>query len=167
MHFAEKLLSLEGEVAGHPADRGGLTNRGITLSTWQRVGYDKDGDGDLDPDDLLRITRYDALKVLRHFYWKRWRADDITSQPVAEILVDWLWCSGRWGVIIPQKILGVEPDGFVGRSTLMAVNGCDPEWLVSQVYQRRLAFIHRIIEKDPTQEVFRAGWLRRLENFKI
>lgn len=166
-HFADKLLSLEGGIANHPSDRGGFTNLGITLSSWCRMGCDKDGDSDIDPDDLLLITRNDALKVLRYFYWKRWRADEITSQPVAEILVDWLWCSGKWGIIIPQQILGVEPDGFVGRVTLKAVNQSDPAWFHQQVYRQRLAFIHHIIERDPSQHVFLKGWIRRIEQFCI
>ncbi len=165
--FANKILSLEGGISNHPADRGKLTNLGITISTWHRMGYDKDGDGDIDPDDLLLITRNDALKVLRYFYWKRWRADEIVSQPVAEILVDWLWCSGKWGIIIPQQILGVEPDGFVGRITLKAVNHCDPVWFHRQIYRQRLVFIHHIIERDPSQQVFLKGWIRRIEQFSM
>ena len=32
----------------------------------------------------------------------------------ANTLVDWLWCSGAWGIKIPQKILGLKVDGIVG-----------------------------------------------------
>ncbi|NCA77073.1 MAG: peptidoglycan domain protein [Alphaproteobacteria bacterium] len=165
--FANKILSLEGGISDHPADRGRVTNMGVTLSSWRCMGYDKDGDGDIDRDDLLRITHNDAVKVLRYFYWKRWRADEIVSQPVAEILVDWLWCSGKWGIIIPQQILGVEPDGFVGRVTIKAVNQSDPVGFHRQVYRQRLAFIHHLIERDPVQQVFLKGWIRRIEQFSI
>jgi len=161
--FAEKILTLEGGFSDHPADLGGATNMGVTLATWRRIGYDKDGDGDIDPDDLLKLTRNDVFKVLRHFYWNRWRADEIISQPVAEILVDWYWCSGKWGIIIPQRIMGVVPDGHVGRTTLGAVNQSDPEWFIQQLFEYRMNFIRHIVEHDPTQGRFLRGWENRLQ----
>ena len=161
--FADKILTLEGGFSDHPADRGGATNMGVTLATWRRIGYDKDGDGDIDPDDLLKLTRNDVKKVVRYFYWNRWRADKIESQPVAEILVDWFWCSGKWGIIIPQRILGVTPDAYVGCVTLAAVNQANPQWLFQQLYEHRLNFIRHIVERDPTQGRFLRGWENRLK----
>jgi len=37
-------------------DRGGLTNNGITLSTWKSVGKDKNNDGVVDAKDLALMT---------------------------------------------------------------------------------------------------------------
>ncbi|MDD4589542.1 MAG: glycosyl hydrolase 108 family protein [Parabacteroides sp.] len=164
--YLKKLLQLEGGYSNDPADRGGLTNHGITQATWQRIGYDKDGDCDVDPDDLLRLTHQDVSKILRHFYWNRWRADEIESQPVAWILVDWLWCSGKWGIIIPQRILGVEPDGYVGKITLHAVNQTCFSSFHKQLINARLRFILDIIARDPTQQRFRNGWIARVNSFK-
>ena len=160
--FAEKILTLEGGFSDHPADRGGATNMGVTLATWRRIGYDKDGDGDVDPDDLLKLTRNDVFKVLRYFYWNRWRADEIESQPVAEMVVDWCWCSGKWGIIIPQRILGVNPDGYVGPETIRAVNQADPALFHQKVFEHRLEFIQQIVRNDPTQARFERGWRNRL-----
>jgi len=161
--FAAKILALEGGFSDHPADRGGATNMGVTLATWRRIGYDKDGDGDIDPDDLLRINRNDVFKVLRYFYWNRWRADEIESDRLAQMLVDWYWCSGKWGIIIPQRILGVAPDGYVGRTTLGAVNQADPEGFFQQLFEHRMNFIRQIVERDPTQGRFLRGWENRLQ----
>lgn len=160
--YANLLLHLEGGYTNNLADRGGATNMGVTLSTWRRVGYDKDGDGDVDPDDLLLLTRDDVKKVLRYFYWNRWRADEINSQAVAEIVVDWFWCSGKWGIIIPQKILGVKPDGYVGPVTISAVNRADPFRFHQEVFEQRLQFINQIVSNDPTQARFKRGWINRL-----
>ena len=140
---------------------------GVTLSTWHRVGYDKDGDGDIDDKDLELLTRKDVTIVLRYFYWNRWRADEIDSQPVAEILVDWLWCSGRWGIVIPQRILGVTPDGFVGKVTISAVNQTDPAVFHQQILEHRLNFIHEIVQNDPSQSRFEKGWINRLYKFSM
>ena len=89
--LAPWILKWEGGFVNDPADLGGATNMGVTIGTWKSCGYDKDGDGDIDVDDLHLLTREDVVKrVLKPHYWDRWKADLITSQSVANILVDWV-----------------------------------------------------------------------------
>ncbi len=164
-HLALKLFPMEGLFNSDPVDHGGPTNRGITLSTWPWVGWDKDGDADIDIADIRLLTADDALEVLKKHYWDRWRADEIRNQKVADILVDWLWCSGRWGIIIPQRILGVPADGVVGPVTLQAVNRANPYRFLIKVYNSRVAFIVNLIKKDPSQSRFERGWYNRLNTY--
>ena len=67
MAKAEVLFKIirkwEGGWSDHKNDRGGKTNMGITLSTWRSCGYDKDGDGDIDADDLRLITPEDVFII--------------------------------------------------------------------------------------------------------
>src|SRR5512133_3253684 len=119
--FAPKILAFEGGFVNDPADRGGVTNMGVTLSTWRKVGYDKDCDGDIDADDIRMLSKADAISVLKGNYWNCWKADQITNQSIAEILVDWLWSSGKWGIVIPQRLVKVSEDGIVGPATLYAL----------------------------------------------
>ena len=157
------ILSFEGGFSNHPLDKGGPTNKGVTIATWRSVGYDKDGDGDIDVDDLRLLTDTDVRdRVLRPHYWNRWKADQIKSQSVANILVDWVWASGSNGIKIPQRILGVTVDGIVGPKTLAALNNWDPRVLFDRLKAERVAFFERLIKANPSQAVFRKGWLRRL-----
>lgn len=161
------ILSWEGGYVNDPVDKGGATNMGVTIATWRKVGYDKDGDGDIDVDDLRLLSKEDVLnRVLKPHYWDKWKADQIKSQSVANILVDWVWGSGANGIKIPQKLLGLTVDGIVGPKTLAAVNSSDSLALFNAIKAEREAFLYRIVERDPTQKRFIKGWLNRLNALK-
>jgi lysozyme family protein len=162
------LLKWEGGYVNDPGDEGGPTNRGVTLATWKRQGYDKNGDGKIDVEDLKLISNEDVVeRILRPHYWNRWQADRIRSQALANILVDWVWCSGRWGIVIPQGILGVPADGTVGENTLGRLNSYpDPEELFEKIKQVRRAWLNMICIDRPANKRFLKGWLNRLNDFR-
>jgi len=175
----------EGGFVADPVDKGGATNMGITIGTWKLLGYDKNGDGKIDKADMKLLSKQDFSLILRK-YWDKWKADEILNQSVANILVDWYWASGKWGVAIPQRIMGLVEDGVVGPKTLAVVNSKDPETLFNMIKNARIKFVtdiavnsvkayekkvnRKATEKEKmskTQYRFLAGWLNRLDDFKF
>jgi lysozyme family protein len=154
------ILKWEGGYVNDPLDKGGCTNMGVTLAAYQ-----KHIDAKGTCADVKAMTKEDFEIVLRE-YWNRWKADQINNQSIANILVDWVWGSGVWGIKKPQKILGVVADGQVGDKTIAAVNAYDPQKLFAIIYVSRLQFLDNIVKNNPSQERFIKGWKNRLADFK-
>ena len=165
--LAPFILSWEGGYNKVKGDKGGATNKGVTLATWRRYGYDKDLDGDIDERDVMLITEYDAIyEIMKPVYWDKWKADGIGCQSIANLLVDWYWNSGVYGIKIPQKVLGVTVDGQVGPKTLAALNGYpNQQELFAKLWWERKAYYKRL-STQPGQAKFLNGWLNRLDGIQ-
>lgn len=154
------ILSWEGGFADIPGDRGGATNMGVTIATFRSV-YGKS----MTVSQLRWMTDAQWSYIFRKLFWSRWRADQIESQPIANLLADWLWTSGIYAIKLPQKVLGVTIDGIVGPKTIAAVNSyTDQQLLFSMLWNEREAFFRRI--GKGTQAKFLKGWLNRLNGIQ-
>ena len=154
------ILSWEGGYVNHPNDKGGPTNKGITIGTFRSVyGYGKS------VNDLKNMSDAQWLYIFERLYWNKWKADQIESQSIANLLVDWVWGSGVWGIKYPQQVIGVVPDGIVGPKTLAALNGQERSSLFAKLWKRRKEHFEACARK-PGQSVFLKGWLNRLNGIK-
>ncbi|WP_308592627.1 glycosyl hydrolase 108 family protein [uncultured Porphyromonas sp.] len=181
--LAPYIKKWEGGFVNDPTDRGGATNKGVTLSTYtqycMRKGYPRPT-----VDRLRRLTDAEWLDILKSMYWDRWQADRIESQGVANILVDWVWGSGAYGITIPQRLLGVRSDGVVGDVTLGALNSRGSAFF-ERLYAARVQYLHDITNSSVrryearlgrkaterellryTNKRFLKGWLNRLADIR-
>lgn len=91
----------------------------------------------------------------------------IDNQSVANLLVDWVWGSGKYGITIPQSLLGVPADGVVGKVTINALNGMNQRIIYNKVWQARKEFYMKIVKNNPTQSKWLRGWVNRLNDLKF
>lgn len=159
------ILKWEGDFVNDPDDLGGATNKGITIGT---LGEYRKRKGLPPPtvQDVKNLSDKDWYEIFKTMYWDRWKADEIKSQSVADILVDWVWASGVHGIKRPQRILGVSPDGIVGSKTIAALNAADPKKLFDAIKADRAKFIDEICKARPKNEKYRRGWMNRINAIK-
>lgn len=156
------ILKWEGGWSDDPDDRGGLTNKGITLST-----YSTYKGRNATPYELRRITRAEWEDIFKKMYWDKIGGDAIKSQSVADILADWAWMSGHYNAVrTVQAVLGVRADGIVGMQTLRAINTAKPKVLFNQIKEARENYYYRIVQTRPQNRKFLRGWLNRLNDME-
>lgn len=157
------ILRWEGGYVNRKSDRGGPTNKGITLKTFQSF-YGKDKG----IDDLKRLTDEQWDHIFLKGFWNPFQAGEIKSQSVANICVDWAWASGTVTAIRQvQRILRVAVDGKVGKVTLNAINSLNARRLFDSIKARRIAFVENIVKNDPSQSVNLRGWKNRINAIKF
>lgn len=155
------ILQWEGGFVNDPLDRGGATNKGVTIGTFQSFYPGAT------VENLKRITDDQWLTIFKGGYWNPWQADQIKNQAVANIVVDWAWASGaRTAIRKVQELLGVSVDGLVGNETLSAINSQDAEELFDRIKVARYDFVDAIVKRDPSQKRFINGWKNRINSIK-
>lgn len=160
--YAPKLKVFEGGRSFHPKDKGGATNRGVTLTTFRRIfGQDKT------IDDLWNMTEGEWLVVMSEEHWDVCKADKIDNQSIAEIIVDWYVNSGIAGIRRTQEIAGVKPDGIIGPKSLAAINSANQKELFDRLWSGRHQFYLNIVKRDQSQKEFLKGWMNRLDSFQF
>src|SRR5271167_3410960 len=92
--FLPRLLSLEGGYVNDPADPGGETNKGITISTFRICACELLG---LEPTsvNLRALTDAQAGIIYRDLYWNKISAGEFQSQDLAELVCDFYVNAGK------------------------------------------------------------------------
>ena len=159
--YAPKLSIWEGGFVNNPADKGGPTNKGVTLATFRRFFGNWNT-----VDDLRRMTEAQWRKVMIT-YWDRCCADDIHNQSIAEMLVDWHINAGTAGIKAWQRSVGLAADGIIGPRSLAVLNAPDAAGTFACMKGARDKYYRQIVLHNPSQAVFINGWLNRVNSFSF
>lgn len=152
--LAPFLLFWEGRgFTNDPDDPGGATMNGVTLNTFRSFyGASKT------VSDLKKITDAQWTEIFKKGFWDKCKADEIKSQSVANMIVDWCYNAGA-GNVIPrvQRLVGTTADGKVGPKTIAAINAKTPRILLEQLRQTR----EQYYRTRATAWKYLNGWLNR------
>ena len=172
----------EGDLSDDPADRGGITNFGVSIeflrdcaridaSHCMHLGIEEP----ITRETIKALTKEQARDLFR---WRFW---DVTGYeryetPLAVTLYD---CSVNHGVkravILAQKAhnrVCHDPaewlivDGIQGPKTKAALSKDDAVALSKTIVSERKAFYQAIVASNSSQRVFLRGWLNRANDLE-
>lgn len=127
---------IEGGYVNHPKDKGGATNMGVTQRTYTAWAT-KHGEPLIDVKDLTRPV---AERIYREEFWDPSGAESLA-----------------WPLALCHFDAFINHRPTVARRFLANCNGRWETYLVL-----REKFYERLIVKDPSQAVFRKGWMNRV-----
>lgn len=153
----EFLLPHEGGYSNNPADKGGATNYGITEATARRHGYQ---------GDMRALPVETAANIYAAEYWPG--LEQVANQAVASKIFDLRVNFGvAGGNRLAQEAANmlVDPptavDGRWGPDTVLTINTADPGDMLNELATVAAARYQAIVERDPSQETFLRGWMKR------
>lgn len=143
------------------SDLGGPTLAGVTLTTFQdwRVNNGRPKPTEA---DLAKLSYDEWLAILKSLFWDRCNADNIMSQSVANMFVDWVWHSGPLMIRKVQNLFSLVQDGIVGPKTLAALNTAPAKTVFDRIKAARELYYRKVVANRPSQSVNLNGWLNRL-----
>lgn len=173
----DAVLGNEGGFVDNSADLGGPTNWGITAVTL------KNNASLAGTNDIKALTRDGAIKIYVQMYWINCGCARLAAAGfphLAYAAMDWAVNSGeywpmetlqlglnllnnqqkRWGDILADGNIG---PGTIAVMTLALTILPDIEHLLTEwVNASRVVMVGHLSQKNPVQETFMVGWLRRI-----
>lgn len=175
-HAVKVVLKHEGGFVNHKKDPGGATNYGVSLRFLLRneadiklagLDLDKDGDGDIDAEDIAQMTEKDARDVYFKFWWDKYNYKQILDVDLATKIMD---MSVNMGAKQAHKLVQracracgtvLVDDGILGPKSFKAINKCADGVLLGAIRTEQKHFYLKLIENNPNFMAFKTGWLNR------
>ena len=157
------ILKVEGGYVNNPADKGGPTNFGITISTlaqWRGVGVTE--------DDVKTLTMDEASNIYRVNYFNKLRLDEVDSVAIQLCLADQaVLCGVKRATERAQRVINsilgtvVVEDGLMGPKTTATLNKMNVDLFCKKYIRASQLYFAGICVDSPSQLVFLKGWLNR------
>lgn len=132
-----------------PQDRGGETKYGVAQKA--------------NPDVPVRdLNLYGAQAV---YFYKYWLVGKCDRMPYPLTIIHFDGCVNHGpsrAARFLQSAAGVEADGVIGNQTLQAIAEQDQATIIQNIAAARTQFYHDIVARNPSQQIFLNGWLRRI-----
>ena len=155
----DHILKIEGglRLINVPGDRGGMTFAGIS----RRAHPDWVGWVAIDRGNLPDRDAVQAFYIAE--YWAPISGRSIIDPDVAEVLMSSAVLSGkRRAVKMAQACVEATVDGFMGPSTLAAINAMDPHLFDARFALARMNRYRKICNHSRAQSKFLLGWMNRV-----
>ena len=148
------MVKNEGGYVNNSLDPGGETKYGISQRSYPNL-------------NIRQLSLKDAEKIYFCDYWQKGKFEQIPDENVATQLFDLSVNLGiRASTIVLQRALrsvgiNVQEDGLIGSVTLSATNNANPNALLAAMKSEAAGYYRLIAAKNPQQQKFLSGWLRR------
>ena len=144
----DALIGHEDGYSNNPADPGGETMWGVTLTVARASDY---------TGPMKDLPRDTAKAIYRAQYWDAVRADQLPDQVRFDIFDAAVNSGVKQAVKWLQRVVGVSEDGIIGPATVGAASA------VGESIGRRYSGVRLKFMTDlPTWPTFGRGWARRI-----
>lgn len=144
----DRLIGHEGLYSNNPADPGGETMWGVTLTVARASGY---------TGPMKDLPRDTAKAIYRAQYWDAIRADQLPDQVRFDIFDAAVNSGVKQAVKWLQRVVGVSEDGIIGAATLAAASAA-----CNDIGRRYSGVRLKFMTDLPTWPSFGRGWARRI-----
>ena len=165
------VLKHEGGATNDKDDPGGATQWGISLRLLKQLNYDVDKDGDVDAEDVFKLTRTDADRIYLKHFWDKYNFDDISDLEIAIKLFDTCVNIGptpthrlirtTFNTILVEK---VPTNGPIDGDILYMLNMVYPEVFLEEFRKQQADYYLKIIKANPKLNKYKNGWLNRAKS---
>ncbi|MEN2997548.1 MAG: glycosyl hydrolase 108 family protein [Brevinematia bacterium] len=151
--FFEDILKHEGGYVNHPADKGGETKYGISKRAYPNL-------------DIKNLTKEQAMEIYYRDYWIKSNANEIAeysfqiATKYCDIAINMGISTARMLLRNALKTVGIDTSDIIS-GVKQAVEQGKKDVLLMALKQEQIQRYYSIVSRNPTQEVFLKGWLRR------
>lgn len=162
------ILEHEGGLSIDKRDPGGITQWGISLRYLRSIGYDINGDGKVDKEDILGLPIKGAIGIYRKYWWDKFRYAAFNELIVVEKVFDMAVNMGSYTAhkllqmaINKHRDIPIAVDGILGGQTFGIANSMHGNILREELRECAKNRYLAILAANPDMEWCRKGWMNR------